>query len=68
MLSEAKTATKNSPKNRRGCWERIGNIEPILFNNELIEMGMSDLRNRRRTASVTISSRRRRNRAPLRAR
>ena len=42
MLSEAKTASEKFAKegNVDVSWERIWNIEPILFNNELI--GMAD--------------------------
>src|SRR2546421_257954 len=42
MLSEAKTASEKFAKegNVDLAWERIWNIEPILFNNELI--GMAD--------------------------
>jgi hydantoinase/carbamoylase family amidase len=40
MLSEAKSASEKFAKegNVEVSWERIWNIEPILFNNELIEM------------------------------
>src|SRR5437879_11134931 len=40
MLSEAKSASEKFAKegNVDLAWERIWNIEPILFNNELIEM------------------------------
>jgi acetylornithine deacetylase/succinyl-diaminopimelate desuccinylase-like protein len=40
MLSEAKTASEKFAKegNVDVSWERIWNIEPILFNNELIAM------------------------------
>jgi hydantoinase/carbamoylase family amidase len=40
MLSEAKSASEKFAKegNVEVLWERIWNIEPILFNNELIEM------------------------------
>jgi N-carbamoyl-L-amino-acid hydrolase len=42
MLSEAKTASEKFARegNVDVAWERIWNIEPILFNNELI--GMAD--------------------------
>lgn len=41
MLSEAKTASEKFAKEGDVdvSWERIWNIEPILFNKELIEMG-----------------------------
>src|SRR5204863_3455072 len=39
MLSEAKTASEKFAKegNVDVCWERIWNIEPIPFNNQLID-------------------------------
>jgi hydantoinase/carbamoylase family amidase len=40
MLSEAKAASENFAKdgNVDVAWERIWNIEPILFNNELVDL------------------------------
>ena len=59
MLQEAKEASERFAKegNVRVSWERIWQIEPILFNNELIAFADEAIsEDRRKTASAAIRS------------